>query len=68
LDKEKKPDLYNKVCLLAGYLFSLSKYDVNHDVRDRGRFLEKLLENEELYAKVLSVGDSQEEKSAGLAA
>jgi len=69
LDKEQKPDLYNKVRLLAGYLFSLAKYDVNHDVRDRGRFLKKLLENEELCAKVLSVGgDSQEEKSAGLAA
>lgn len=54
LDKESKADLYNKVRLIASYLFSLAKYDINYDVRDRGRFLKKLLENEDLCAKVLN--------------
>lgn len=54
LDKEKKADLYHRVQLLAGYLFSLAKYDTNHDVRDRGRFLRKLLDDEEVCHKVLN--------------
>lgn len=54
LDKEKKAELYHKVQLLTGYLFSLAKYDINHDVRDRGRFLKKLLDDEEICSKVLN--------------
>lgn len=63
LDKDKKADLYNKIKLLAGYLFSLAKYDINHDVRDRGRFLKKLLEDEDLCAKVLNGVGHQAEPS-----
>lgn len=54
LDKEKRADLYNTIQLLTGYLFSLAKYDTNHDVRDRGRFLKKLLEDEKIGARVLN--------------
>lgn len=54
LDKEKKADLYRTIHLLTGYLFSLAKYDTNHDVRDRGRFLKKLLEDETICYKVLN--------------
>lgn len=68
LDKEKKPDLYNKIRLLASYLFSLAKYDINHDVRDRGRFLKKLLEDEKLCAKVLNGTVLSEEQPAEKAA
>lgn len=53
LDKEKKAELYHKVNLLTGYLFSLAKYDIDHDVRDRGRFLKKLLEDQEICTRVL---------------
>lgn len=56
LDKEKKADLHHRVHLLAGYLFSLAKYDMNHDVRDRGRFLKKLLDDEDICSKVLIAG------------
>lgn len=54
LNKESKADLYDKVRLIASYLFSLAKYDINHDVRDRGRFLKKLLEDENICARVLN--------------
>lgn len=54
LDKEKQADLYCKVHLLTGYIFSLAKYDINHDVRDRGRFLRKLLDDEVICVKVLN--------------
>lgn len=54
LDKNSKADLYHKVHLLAGYLFSLAKYDINHDVRDRGRFLKKLLEDERVCCRTLN--------------
>lgn len=54
LDKTKKAELYHKVHLMTGYLFGLAKYDINHDVRDRGRFLKKLLDDEELCSRVLN--------------
>lgn len=63
LDKEKKAELYNQVQLLTGYLFSLAKYDINHDVRDRGRFLKKLLDDEEICAKVLGAHNSNQKLS-----
>lgn len=66
-DKEKKAELYNQVQLLTGYLFSLAKYDINHDVRDRGRFLKKLLDNEEICLKVLC-SSSNNYASGGVAA
>lgn len=61
LNKEEKLELHHKVQLLAGYLFSLAKYDINHDVRDRGRFLKKLLEDEQLCSKVLTRGIQREQ-------
>lgn len=60
LDRQKKADLYQRVHLLAGYLFSLAKYDTNHDVRDRGRFLRKLLDDEDVCRKVLNGTHVQE--------
>ncbi|XP_074596275.1 uncharacterized protein LOC141851429 [Brevipalpus obovatus] len=40
----------NRIKILVNYVFNLAKYDVNYDVRDRGRFLKQLLskcDNEE---------------------
>lgn len=53
LDADSKPQLFEKVQLLTNYLFSLAKYDINHDVRDRGRFMKKLLLNQQLARQVL---------------
>lgn len=53
LDKESKAELHQKIHSLSNYLFSLAKYDINHDVRDRGRFLKKMLEKQETCSKVL---------------
>ena len=32
-----------KIKLLVNYIFNLAKYDINYDVRDRGRFLKQLI-------------------------
>ncbi|RWS29173.1 AP-3 complex subunit beta-2-like protein [Leptotrombidium deliense] len=34
-----------RIKLLVNYIFNLAKYDLNYDVRDRGRFLKQLLTN-----------------------
>lgn len=68
LSKERKADLAHKVHLLAQYLFSLAKYDINHDVRDRGRFLKKLLEDDEnVCSRVLNVTNKFDEPETKLA-
>lgn len=55
--KELKQELFQKVELLTNYLFSLAKYDINHDVRDRGRFMRKLSCNHEVSRQVLLIND-----------
>lgn len=42
-----------RIKLLVNYLFNLAKYDLNYDVRDRGRFLRQLLNDTELARKIL---------------
>ncbi|KAG9045037.1 AP-3 complex subunit beta [Tulasnella sp. UAMH 9824] len=34
---------HEQICLLARYVFSLARYDLDYDVRDRARFLSSLL-------------------------
>lgn len=41
--------------LLINYVFNLAKYDLNYDVRDRGRFLRQLLNDTEVAKKILLV-------------
>lgn len=53
IDKEEKKDLHEKITLLSNYIFSLAKYDLNYDVRDRGRFLKQLISDEQLSKEIL---------------
>lgn len=41
--------------LLINYVFNLAKYDLNYDVRDRGRFLRQLLNDTETAKQILLV-------------
>lgn len=41
--------------MLINYIFNLAKYDLNYDVRDRGRFLRQLINDREMAKKILLV-------------
>ena len=43
----------DRLKLLISYVFNLAKYDLNYDVRDRGRFLRQLLNDLTLAKKIL---------------
>ena len=44
-----------RIKLLVNFIFNLAKYDLNYDVRDRGRFLRQLLNDPPLAKRVLLV-------------
>jgi len=46
---------FDRLKLLIGYVFNLAKYDLNYDVRDRGRFLRQLLNDLTLAKQILLV-------------
>ncbi|XP_054163983.1 AP-3 complex subunit beta-2-like [Oppia nitens] len=48
-------DTSDRIKLLVNFLFNLAKYDLNYDVRDRGRFLRQLLNEPELAKRILLV-------------
>ncbi|CAG2171359.1 unnamed protein product [Oppiella nova] len=48
-------DTSDRIKLLVNFLFNLAKYDLNYDVRDRGRLLRQLLNEPELAKRVLLV-------------
>lgn len=41
--------------LLINYVYNLAKYDLNYDVRDRGRFLRQLINDRQLAKQILLV-------------
>lgn len=45
----------DRLRMLVNYIFNLAKYDLNYDVRDRGRFLKQILGDLSLAKKVLLV-------------
>ncbi|CAG2100616.1 unnamed protein product [Medioppia subpectinata] len=48
-------DTSDRIKLLVNFLFNLAKYDLNYDVRDRGRLLRQLLNDPTLAKRILLV-------------
>ncbi|KAH9413446.1 AP-3 complex subunit beta-2 [Dermatophagoides pteronyssinus] len=59
-DKLEKLDIdRERLRSLITYVFNLAKYDLNYDVRDRGRFLKHLIGNPQLARRILLMPKQQ---------